>query len=78
MRNPTPLPGRGYDAKRDAMVAALGSIDVPAGWKLVPIEPTVEMLRTVDSEAEDKYVARGRAYSAWASMVAAAPIHPPV
>jgi hypothetical protein len=45
----------------------------PAGWRLVPIEPTPEMLKSVDGEAEDKYLARGRALSAWRSMLAEAP-----
>lgn len=43
------------------------------GWKLVPIEPTPEMLRAVDDEADDKYLARGRAVSAYKAMIAAAP-----
>lgn len=32
-------------------------------------EPTPEMLRSVDDEAEDPMVARGRAYSAWQAMI---------
>lgn len=48
----------------------------PPGWKLVPIEPTREMIEAVDGDAEDKYVARGRAVSAWVSMIAAAPTPP--
>lgn len=34
--------------------------------------PTPEMLRAVDGEDADKMVARGRAYSAWQSMITAA------
>lgn len=49
---------------------------VPAGWRMVPVEPTQEMLRSVDIEAEDKYLARGRAISAWKSMLEAAPQPP--
>lgn len=49
---------------------------VPEGWKLVPVEPTPEMLRSVDDEADDVHVARGRAYSAWKSMLRAAPTSP--
>lgn len=47
---------------------------VPIGWKLVPINPTVEMLKAVDDEACDKYLARGRAISAWGLMLDAAPL----
>lgn len=32
-------------------------------------EPSDAMLRSVDNEASDKFVARGRAYSAWTSMI---------
>jgi hypothetical protein len=46
---------------------------IPEGWQLVPKEPTKEMLCCVDGEADDPYVARGRAYSAYRSMLAAAP-----
>ncbi|WP_426237400.1 hypothetical protein [Pseudomonas sp. TWP3-2] len=48
------------------------------GWRLVPLRPTPEMLMSVDDEAEDKYVARGRASSAWTSMLEASPLanHP--
>ncbi len=53
--------------------ARAGAAASPPGWRLVPIEPTPEMLRAVDDEASDKYLARGRAYSAWNSMLAAAP-----
>lgn len=35
-------------------------------------EPTTQMLAAVDDEASDKFVARGRAYSAWVSMIDAA------
>lgn len=45
----------------------------PHGWKLVPIKPTAEMLKSVDNEAEDKHLARGRALSAWELMLDAAP-----
>lgn len=48
----------------------------PAGWKLVPIQPTKEMLKAVDDEAEDKHLARGRAISAWGLMLDAAPAAP--
>ena len=41
--------------------------------KSVPREPTQEMLRACDDMAEDKYVARGRAYDAWTRMFDAAP-----
>lgn len=41
-----------------------------AGYAIVPIEPTADMLASVDDEDSDKYVARGRAYSAWKAMIA--------
>lgn len=46
----------------------------PAGWKLVPIQPTPDMLKAVDDEATDKHLARGRAISAWGLMLDAAPM----
>ncbi|MBV4524339.1 hypothetical protein KVG88_30155 [Pseudomonas sp. SWRI74] len=46
---------------------------VPTGWKLVPIQPTPEMLKAVDDEADDKHLARGRAISAWSQMLDATP-----
>ena len=48
----------------------------PPGWQFVPVVPTREMLRAVDDEAEDKYLARGRAVSAWQAMLEAAPVPP--
>lgn len=48
----------------------------PPGWKLVPIQPTPEMLKAVDDEADDKHLARGRAISAWGLMLDAAPSAP--
>jgi hypothetical protein len=50
------------------------SVVVPVGWKLVPIQPTPEMLKAVDDEADDKHLARGRAVSAWGLMIDAAPL----
>ncbi len=52
---------------------------VPAqadGWQWVPKVPTRDMLCAVDGEAEDKYLARGRAASAWQLMLSASPPHP--
>jgi hypothetical protein len=46
---------------------------VPDGWKLVPIQPTNEMLKAVDDEVDDKHLARGRAISAWSQMLDATP-----
>lgn len=40
------------------------------GYAIVPFEPSAEMLASVDDEDSDKYVARGRAYSAWKAMIA--------
>lgn len=56
----------------DAIAALRAALAAPAaGMQMVPIEPTPEMLASVDDEAGDKYLARGRAYSAWKSMIAA-------
>lgn len=41
-----------------------------AGYAIVPVEPTAAMLASVDDEDSDKYVARGRAVSAWKAMIA--------
>lgn len=53
----------------DLTMAALTAI-AGAGMVIVPREPTPEMIRAVDGEDADKYVARGRAYSAWKAMIA--------
>lgn len=49
---------------------------LPAGWKLVPIEPTDEM----ETAAEDDYEQRGETFPGWksayAAMLAAAPTAP--
>ena len=45
-------------------------------WRVVPVQPTSAMLSAVDDEAEEQYVAKGRAISAWVSMLAAAPEPP--
>ena len=50
--------------------------DYQTEWQLVPKMPTLEMLASVDDEADDKYLARGRAVSAWVSMLAVAPKPP--
>lgn len=49
------------------------AVVIPADWKLVPIQPTPEMLKAVDDEADDKHLARGRAISAWGLMLDATP-----
>lgn len=46
----------------------------PTGWRLVPVEPTPEMVATVDDMDSDKFVARGRAIDIWARFIAAAPL----
>ncbi len=58
-------PARG----RHPAQAALTAI-TEAGFVVCPREPTPEMIRAVDDEDTDKYVARGRAYSAWKAMIA--------
>lgn len=52
----------------------------PAGWKLVPIEPT-DAMREAASKADDDGFEAGRSYGAsgmeiYASMIAAAPLPP--
>ena len=67
---------KAFDVLQDAIWAGVSAnkmVAAPDGWQLVPVEPTKEMLSSVDDEASDKYVARGRAVSAWKSMLAAAP-----
>lgn len=39
------------------------------GYAIVPCEPTPAMLASVEGEDSDKYVARGRAVSAWQAMI---------
>lgn len=47
---------------------------IPAGWKLVPIEPTEEMKASVDCAGEKWSWLSGQAWaSGWKSMVGAAP-----
>lgn len=54
------------------------SVDVPQGWQLVPIEPTMEMIKAGASHAirldedEDKYRARGQAIAIYKDMLGAA------
>lgn len=51
-----------------ARSAAQGAVQVPAGWQLVPVEPTLEMLTAyVNTE--------GGPRKEWAAMLAAAPAH---
>jgi hypothetical protein len=46
--------------------------DAPAGWKLVPIEPTMGMLTALLSELCD-YPTKEYAIDAWKAAIAAAP-----
>ena len=50
--------------------------EVPAGFVLVPREPTIEMLQAVDDIGlpGGKYEARGIAVSAYKTMLAASPV----
>lgn len=70
--------GQGYcpdypsDADRLTARAILTTIK-EAGYAIVPVRLTEEMLRAVDDEDEDKFVARGRAVSAWQAMQSASP-----
>lgn len=56
-----------YVSRAQAAINAL----TEAGYAIVPIEPTPEMVRAVDDEDSDKYVARGRAVSAYRAMIKA-------
>ncbi|KPF66087.1 hypothetical protein IP84_16865 [beta proteobacterium AAP99] len=65
-------------AERDALKR------VPEGWKLVPVEPTPEMLKAAD-DSDDEYTLhdfgphitriRQSPYEHWDAMLAAAPAH---
>lgn len=57
-----------------AVEASARQLAEQPGFVMVPVEPTPEMLRAVDDEADDKYLARGRAVSAWKAMIAARPL----
>lgn len=56
-----------WDSYAELAQAALTAITT-AGYAIVPIEPTPEMIRAVDGEDSDKFVARGRAVSAYYIM----------
>jgi hypothetical protein len=61
-----------YEAKR-RLLAARAASPVPAGWKLVPVEPTKEMLAAGDKimDCDPQWVARG-----YRAMLAASPASP--
>ena len=58
------------DALRQAMDYAQPAPFIPEGWKLVPIEPTFEML---DKGLDQSFGYVGVAREVWAAMLAAAP-----
>ena len=49
---------------------------VPAGWKLVPIQPTPEMLSRIGADAKCPELPRQHAISTWETLLAAAPSAP--
>jgi len=62
-----------------AIKAALEAKDEPHGWKLVPIEPTDEMLKAMDecsTEGYDERLYAGYAASVYMAAVDVAPIPP--
>jgi hypothetical protein len=62
---------------------ARASQQVPEGWKLVPIQPTIEMVKAAQFHTEHdddvergdpkNYRAKGQALAVWHEMIAAAP-----
>lgn len=75
MSGKCPLDSVTIDGDVDLVKAARAILTTikEAGYAIVPVRPTEEMLRAVDDEDEDKFVARGRAVSAWQAMIAASP-----
>ena len=64
---------------RHAIKAALEVKDEPASWKLVPIEPTDQMLKAMDecsTEGYDERLYAGHAASVYMAAVDVAPIPP--
>ena len=62
-----------------AIKAALEAKDEPASWKLVPIEPTDEMLKAMDecsTEGYDERLYAGHAASVYMAAVDVAPTPP--
>ena len=62
-----------------AIKAALEAKDEPHGWKLVPIEPTDEMLKAMDecsTEGYDERLYAGHAASVYMAAVDVAPTPP--
>jgi hypothetical protein len=62
-----------------AIKAALEAKDEPASWKLVPIEPTDQMLKAMDecsTEGYDERLYAGHAASVYMAAVDVAPIPP--
>jgi hypothetical protein len=62
-----------YDKAITAIEPALAQPAVPEGWKLVPIEPTDEMLDAAQSRVDDMY--RVDAMNSYEAMIKAAPAH---
>ena len=69
----------GYDQAITAIKAALEAKDEPVAWKLVPIEPTNEMLKAMDecsTEGYDERLPAGIASSVYMAAVEVAPKPP--
>ena len=65
--------------RRDALIAEHEDEAVPEGWKLVPIEPTVEMLRDGANQCLNFYSEKGpypRSRAVYRAMLDAAPPAP--
>ncbi|MGV8822974.1 hypothetical protein [Methylibium petroleiphilum] len=60
-------------AYRYLVAHALLAAAQPAGWKLVPIEPTADMRNAFHAVTDDDVTMKGAAGSRWAAMLAAAP-----
>ncbi|MGN8120387.1 hypothetical protein ACTJK9_01350 [Pseudomonas sp. 22082] len=75
--------GQRYRDERDALQQRLNAADQriddltpQAGWKLVPIQPTAEMLSAIGADAKDPALAQAHAAQHWAAMIEAVPSQP--
>jgi hypothetical protein len=63
----------GWNAAMDSIPPAKQQPAVPQGWKLVPVEPTPEMLEEFKRAYKDGDFWRERIHGAVCAMLAAAP-----
>jgi hypothetical protein len=67
----------GWNAFREAFLSSdsirsfVSITSDPSGWKLVPVEPTIEMMRAADKLPENFSIG-----DEWKAMLSAAPNHP--